>query len=119
MDSYTLIWVRDAKSRPVQFSIPKLRIKQFGIGAAVIALLGLVAVWDYWRLRADNAELADLRVEAFEQREEITPAVGNTYYLVVPMTMEDEGVYGSNSAGKPRPPARFTCRAGHAIASCP
>jgi hypothetical protein len=51
--------------------------------------------------------------------EEITPAVGNTYYLVVPMTIDDEGVYGSNSAGKPRPPARFTCRAGHAIASCP
>jgi hypothetical protein len=71
MDSYTLIWVRDARSRPVQFSIPKPRIKQAAIAAIVASLIGLVLVWDYWRLRADNAELADLRVEAFEQREQI------------------------------------------------
>ena len=34
-------------------------------------MIGLIAVWDYWRLRADNSELAGLRVEAFEQREQI------------------------------------------------
>lgn len=72
MDSYTLIWVRDARSRPVQFAIPKYRVKQAGIVAAVVMLIGLVGTWDYWRLRADNAELAELRVEAFEQREQIT-----------------------------------------------
>jgi hypothetical protein len=71
MDSYTLIWVRDARSRPVQVSIPKPRVKQAAIAAAVAGLIGLVLVWDYWRLRADNAELAGLRVEAFEQREQI------------------------------------------------
>ncbi len=71
MDSYKLIWVRDARSRPVQFSIPKDRVKQAAIAAVVVALLGIVGIWDYWRLRADNAELADLRVEAFEQREQI------------------------------------------------
>jgi hypothetical protein len=71
MDSYTLIWVRDARSRPVQYSIPKPRVKQAAIGALVAGLIGLVLVWDYWRLRADNAELAGLRVEAFEQREQI------------------------------------------------
>jgi hypothetical protein len=71
MDSYTLIWVRDARSRPVQFSIPKLRLKQAAIAAAVVGVIGLVLVWDYWRLRADNSELNDLRVEAFEQREQI------------------------------------------------
>ena len=71
MDSYTLIWVRDARSRPVQFSVPKQRVKQAAIAAGIVALIGFVAVWDYWRLRADNAELADLRVEAFEQREQI------------------------------------------------
>jgi murein DD-endopeptidase MepM/ murein hydrolase activator NlpD len=71
MESYTLIWVRDARSRPIQISIPKLRIKQAAIAAAVAGLIGLVLVWDYWRLRADNAELAGLRVEAFEQREQI------------------------------------------------
>jgi murein DD-endopeptidase MepM/ murein hydrolase activator NlpD len=72
MDSYKLIWVRDARSRPVQFSIPKVRVKQLTIAVAVACLIGLVGFWDYWRLRADNAELADLRVEAFEQREQIT-----------------------------------------------
>jgi len=71
MESYTLIWVRDARSRPVQISIPKLRVKQAAIAAVVVGLIGLVLVWDYWRLRADNSELKDLRVEAFAQREEI------------------------------------------------
>lgn len=71
MDSYTLIWVRDARSRPIQFSIPKLRIRQAGIAAIVASLIGLVLVWDYWRLRADNVELHDLRAQAFEQREQI------------------------------------------------
>jgi len=71
MDSYTLIWVRDARTRPIQLSIPKDRIKQAAAAAVVVVLIGMVAVWDYWRLRADNAELADLRVEAFEQREQI------------------------------------------------
>lgn len=71
MDSYTLIWVRDARSRPIQLSVPRLRVKQAGIAAVVAGLIGLVLVWDYWRLRADNAELEGLRVEAFEQREQI------------------------------------------------
>lgn len=71
MDSYTLIWVRDVRSRPIQLSIPKLRVKQAAIAVIVVSLLGLVLVWDYWRLRADNVELEDLRVEAFEQREQI------------------------------------------------
>lgn len=72
MDSYKLIWVRDSRSRPVQFSVPKVRVKQLTIALAVASLIGLVGFWDYWRLRAENAELADLRVEAFEQREQIT-----------------------------------------------
>ena len=71
MDSFTLIFVRDAHARPVQFSIPKLRVKQAAIAAAVIGLIGLAGIWDYWRLRADNAELQALRIEAFEQREQI------------------------------------------------
>jgi len=71
VESYTLIFVRDPHARPVQIAIPKARVKQAVIGVAVAALVGCVAVWDYWRLRADNVELADLRVEALEQREQI------------------------------------------------
>jgi len=71
MDSYTLIWVRDARSRPIQISIPKPRIRDAAIAAVIASLIGLLLVWDYWRLRADNAELNALRIEAFEQREQI------------------------------------------------
>lgn len=71
MEAYTLIWVRDQRSRPLQLSIPKQRVQQAMIAAAVVLLVGMVAVWDYWRLRADNVELAGLRVEALEQREQI------------------------------------------------
>lgn len=71
MKSYTLIFVRDQHARPVQIAIPKQRVKQVVIGLAVAVLIGAVGLWDYWRLRADNVELADLRVEALEQREQI------------------------------------------------
>lgn len=71
MESYTLIWVRDSHSRPQQISVPKLRVKQAAVAGIVAMTLMLVAVWDYWRLRADNHELAGLRVEALEQREQI------------------------------------------------
>jgi hypothetical protein len=71
MESYQFIWVRDARSRPVQISIPKVRIRQAAIAVAVLCVIGLAGFWDYWRLRADNAELAGLRVEALEQREQI------------------------------------------------
>ena len=71
MESYTLIFVRDQHARPVQIAVPKVRVKQAAIAAAAVVLFGAVLAWDYWRLRADNAELADLRVEAFEQREDI------------------------------------------------
>lgn len=71
MESYTLIWVRDSHARPQQISIPKVRVKQAAIAACVGSLLLLAAVWDYWRLRADNTELAGLRVETLDQREQI------------------------------------------------
>lgn len=71
MEAYTLIWVRDQRSRPVQLSIPKSRVRQAATAAALVLVIGAVVVWDYWRLRADNFELAGLRVEALEQREQI------------------------------------------------
>jgi hypothetical protein len=71
MESYKLIWVRDLQSRPRQISIPKTRVKKLAIAVVVAWVLMLAAAWDYWRLRADNVELAGLRVEALEQREQI------------------------------------------------
>jgi len=72
MEAYTLIWVKDRHARPQQISLPKTRVKQAAIALAVACVLVLGAVWDYWRLRADNAELAGLRVEAMAQREQIS-----------------------------------------------
>jgi hypothetical protein len=89
MDSYTLIFVRDQRARPVQIAIPKQRVKQAMIGAAVALLVGAVLAWDYWRLRADNAELAGLRVEAMEQREQI--AVFRNRLVEVDSTMAKVG----------------------------
>jgi hypothetical protein len=40
----------------------------------------------------------------------VSPAIGNTYYLVVPRDGSNEGSYGADSAGTPRPPAIATCR---------
>ena len=71
MESYTLIFVRDQHARPVQIAIPKIRVKQAVATAFACVLVAGIVAWDYWRLRADNAELADLRVEALEQREQI------------------------------------------------
>jgi len=42
--------------------------------------------------------------------EEITPASGNTYYLVVPLNSNDEGSYGTDSSGSQRPPGTSPCR---------
>ncbi|MCP4906709.1 MAG: M23 family metallopeptidase [bacterium] len=71
MEFYTLIWVRDQRSRPIQISIPKRRVQRAAIAAGLVVVLSLVLAWDYWRLRADNVELADLRIEALGQREKI------------------------------------------------
>lgn len=71
MDRYTLIVVSDDRSPVRRFQVPKVYVKRAAMIAAGIALLGLVATWDYWRKWADNAELDGLRIEAAEQREQI------------------------------------------------
>lgn len=71
MDHYTLILVADERSPVKRFQVPKLYVQRAIYGAAAIGLVFLLATWDYWRVRSDNAELAGLRVEASEQREQI------------------------------------------------
>lgn len=46
-------------------------MKRLAAGAGVVALLCVLATWDYWRKWADNLELDGLRIEAAEQREQI------------------------------------------------
>jgi murein DD-endopeptidase MepM/ murein hydrolase activator NlpD len=71
MDRYTLIVVSDDRSPVRRFEVPKILVKRIAAGAGVLALLCLLATWDYWRKWADNLELDGLRIEAAEQREQI------------------------------------------------
>lgn len=71
MEAYKLIWLKDAHARPVQLSIPKVRVRRVaiavGVGVAVVCAMG----FDYLRLRGEKNELESLRVEAGQQREQI------------------------------------------------
>jgi hypothetical protein len=53
--------------------------------------------------------------------EEISPGVGDTYYLIVPLTASQEGSYGTNSNGSERPPADAgnVCLASQSLEPCP
>jgi len=71
MDRYTVIVVSDDRSPVRRFQVPKHFVSRAVWVAVAVAMIGLLATWDYWRKWADNAELADLRIEAAEQREQI------------------------------------------------
>lgn len=71
MDAYKLIWLKDAHARPVQISIPKARVRGVAIAIALVALVVGVMGWDWFRLRGETAELASLREETGQQREQI------------------------------------------------
>jgi murein DD-endopeptidase MepM/ murein hydrolase activator NlpD len=54
-----------------RFQIPKNFVQRAVYAAVAVGLVFLLVSWDYWRVRSDNAELQDLRIEAAEQREQI------------------------------------------------
>ena len=71
MESYSLILIGDEQSPVRRFDIPRRKIRNWAWMAGALAVLCVLATWDYWRLRADNSELASLRIEAAEQRLQI------------------------------------------------
>jgi len=71
MKDYTLMLVGDERSPVRRFHIPGRKLQHAAWAAAIVALVLLAGFWDYWRLRADNAELTELRVTAATQREQI------------------------------------------------
>lgn len=71
MEAYKLIWLKDAHARPVQLSIPKRSVRRVVIAAGVVVVVVAAMTFDYFRLRGEKSELASLRVEAGEQREQI------------------------------------------------
>jgi murein DD-endopeptidase MepM/ murein hydrolase activator NlpD len=71
MDHYSVMLVVDEKSPVKRFQLAKARVRQAVAAVGVFVAIIAIAAWDYTRVRADNAELADLRVEVEEQREQI------------------------------------------------
>ena len=71
MDHYSLIVISDDLSPVRIFQLRKVYIKRAMGVVALCALLFAGASWDYWRTRADNRELAGLRVVSAEQQEQI------------------------------------------------
>jgi hypothetical protein len=71
MDCYTVMLVGDERSPVRRYQIPKRRIRQCIWGVAGFVLVLLIGTGDYWRLRANNRELGELRVLSSEQAEQI------------------------------------------------
>ena len=71
MDLYTLILVGDERSPVKRFQVPKLTAHRAAAIAGVAACLLMLAVWDYWRVRAENTELPDLREQTTAQAAKI------------------------------------------------
>jgi murein DD-endopeptidase MepM/ murein hydrolase activator NlpD len=71
MDSVSLIVISD-ETRPVRrFELRKVLLKRAAIGAGIFAVTLLGLSIDYVRLRIDHHELASLRKETLERREQV------------------------------------------------
>jgi len=53
-----------------------------------------------------------------DRTEEITPGLGDHYYLVVPNSASKEGSYGRTGSGTERPAGNPACRPAQAVAPC-
>jgi hypothetical protein len=53
-----------------------------------------------------------------DRTESITPAPGNTYYLIVPRAATEEGSYGTDSSGAERPRGSSTCAPIQVVGTC-
>lgn len=71
MDLYTLILVGDERSPVKRFQVPKLTAHRAAAIAGVLACVFAIAFWDYWRVRAENGELPELREETIAQAAKI------------------------------------------------
>jgi hypothetical protein len=55
----------------------------------------------------------------FEGSYLFAPSLGNNYYLVVPLSDDDEGSYGLDSGAAERPAGTSTCRPAQTVFDCP
>ena len=71
MELYTLILVGDERSPVKRFQIPKMNAHRAAALASFLACVFALAFWDYWRVRAENTELPELRQETVAQAAKI------------------------------------------------
>ncbi len=71
MERYTLIFMADVQSPVRRLQIPKVTAHRAVAAASVAVLAVSLGIWDYWRVRSENAELPALRAEATQQAERI------------------------------------------------
>lgn len=71
MDYFTLIVMGDERSPVRRMQVPRVWLKRSAWIAGALVLVCALVTWDYWRLRADNVELASLRVKTMEQTEQL------------------------------------------------
>jgi murein DD-endopeptidase MepM/ murein hydrolase activator NlpD len=71
MQEYTVMIFRDHSSPVRRYKVARDRLKRGALIAGAVALLVLVALVDWVRVRADVSELDALRAETAQQREQI------------------------------------------------
>ena len=71
MKDFTVMILGDEQSPVRRFHVPEKQVRRLTVLAVLVVVLSALGMWDYWRLRAGSRELASLRIEAAEQREQI------------------------------------------------
>jgi murein DD-endopeptidase MepM/ murein hydrolase activator NlpD len=71
MKQYSLILVGDETTPIRRFQISEVAIKRAACGALFVVVALAIGGWDYRRVRVDNRELADLRIQSVEQSQEM------------------------------------------------
>jgi len=71
MDAYSVMVMAGPLAPVRRYQVPKVLVRRCAWIATAVVLLLSAAAWDYWRVRAENAELDSLRVIAAEQHQQI------------------------------------------------
>ncbi len=71
MKDFTVMIMGDGTSPVRRFYVPEQKLRRLVTLAAIVGVVAVLGFWDYLRLNGGRSELALLRVEAVEQREQI------------------------------------------------
>ena len=63
-DSYTVMVMEDPLAPVRRYQVPKVLVRRAAWFAVAVAVVIAGAVWDYWSVRADNAEPSGRSISA-------------------------------------------------------